>query len=122
MTAILILAERNIGKLIRKYLDREALHVVHAEELQEVASLVFETPPAIVVIDQSHLGEGVTGAMEVLHGRFASARFIVLCSMEQTEFCEHLEQRLASVDITRLFKPIKLSELSRLLRETESEA
>ena len=122
MTAILILAERNIGKLIRKYLDREALHVVHAEELQEVESLAFETPPAIVVVDQSHLGEGVAGAMEALHVRFAAARFIVLCSMEQTEFCDSLAHRLAAIDITRLLKPIKLSELSRLLRDAESES
>jgi DNA-binding NtrC family response regulator len=121
MTDILILAERNIGKLIRKYLDREPLHVVHAEELSEVAQMTFTAAPAIVVVDQSHLGESLAGAMEALHGRFADARFIVLCSMEQTEFCESLVRSLAGVDVTRLHKPIKLSELSALLRGSDSE-
>ena len=121
MTDILILAERNIGKLIRKYLDREPLHVVHAEELAEVEQMRFASPPSIVLVDQSHLGDALAGAMEALHMRFAEARFIVLCSMEQTEFCESLARSLAGIDVTRLHKPIKLSELSALLRGEESE-
>lgn len=121
MTDILILAERNIGKLIRKYLDREPLHVVHAEELGELEQMGFAVSPSVVVIDQSHLGEALAGAMEALHARFSGARFVVLCSMEQTEFCESLARSLVGVDVTRLHKPIKLSELSVLLRGSASE-
>ncbi len=120
MTDILILAERNIGKLIRKYLDREPLHVVHAEDMQELDAVTSGVMPGIVVVDQSHVGEGLTDVMAALATRFTAVRFIVLCSMEQTEYCEDLQRSFPGTSVTRLFKPIKLSALSSLIRDTEA--
>ncbi|MBL0174756.1 MAG: hypothetical protein IPP94_05745 [Ignavibacteria bacterium] len=115
MPNVLIIADHTTGKLIQKYLMREQLSV------DQYSDTNFEAFPEgrydIVVLDASRCPREVHAFLDAAQLRTRCTSFVLLRSMEdEVPDALHVDAA-ARYSVVMTAKPIKLSELARLVRD-----
>jgi DNA-binding response OmpR family regulator len=114
MPNVLIIADHTTGKLIQKYLMREQYSV------DQYSDTNFEAFPEgrydVVVLDASRCPKEMHTFLDATQRRTHCTSFVLLRSMEQLLPDALRDDAAAQYSVVMSAKPIKLSELARLVR------
>ena len=111
MPEISIVADIMTGKLIQKYLNRTSVIV---ESLPADASQAGE-PVSLTIVDVSGLSGTITSVLSRMNASTGCTRYILITSMENPLLNEELASISERWSVATIAKPIKLSELKRIV-------
>lgn len=117
MPKITILADITTGKLIQKYLNRDIGSVVCHQPDTENA----KEPVSLYIIDVAGMREDIGTAISRLNDSTGCSQYILITSMENPVLNGELGPLRERYAVSLIAKPIKLSELKRLVAEVMDE-